>query len=274
MKKIGAILVTCLLTMLLAGCGNKVSSGKSDIYKVDVTSTSVNDVGNWEVSGKTNAPDGAKIIAVGPNSVLKDNAAYKADDIAWEKVKNGKFKVEINPIDIVDSSKSKNVKLYLFAITNYHKKLDQEKVPSSYLEAFKSKFDLTTLKLSNSQYKELNSDPDNDDSDTDNSNNDSYQSSLNKRKDNWNSSSDGEIIQVSKVWQDEHTTFVAVNEDDWNSLSETDKDSFTSDWTNSIQDIYKMSDKNGTTSVQVVSSSNHDHMLAHSSGSGSVKIDN
>lgn len=105
-------------------------------------------------------------------------------------------------------------------------------------------------------------------------NDDSYQASLDKRKDNWNNSSDGEVIQVSKVWQDMHTTFVAVDEDDWDSLSEADKDSFTSDWTNSIQDIYKMSDKNGTTSIQVVSSSNHDHTLAHGSGSGSVKIDN
>ena len=34
-----------------------------------------------------------------------------------------------------------------------------------------------------------------------------------------------------------------------------------------------MSDKNGTTSIQVVSSSNHDHMLAHGTGSGKVEID-
>ena len=102
---------------------------------------------------------------------------------------------------------------------------------------------------------------------------DSYQASLDKSKDNWNNGPDGEAIQVSKVWQDMHTTFIAVKEEDWNTLSETDKNSFTSDWTSSIQNIYKMSDKNGTTSIQVVSSSNHDHMLAHGTGSGKVEID-
>lgn len=105
------------------------------------------------------------------------------------------------------------------------------------------------------------------------SNDDSYQASLDKRKDNWNNSPDGDAIHVSKVWQDGHTAFVAVNEDDWDSLSESDKNTFISDWTDRIQDLYKMSDKNGTTSVQVVSSSNTIHILAHGNGAGGVKVD-
>lgn len=100
----------------------------------------------------------------------------------------------------------------------------------------------------------------------------SYDDSLKARMKNWNNSSDGDAIHVSKVWQDGHTTFVAVNEDDWDSLSSSDQYTFTSDWTNSIQDMYKMSDKNGTTSVLVVSSSNHYHTLAHGNGAGSVKV--
>ncbi len=124
--------------------------------------------------------------------------------------------------------------------------------------------------IMNDSDEHIGKDTSDDSSDDSNS---SYQDSLNARKDNWNSSEDGDTIHVSKVWQDGHTAFVAVNEDDWDSLSTEEKNSFTDDWTSNIQKLYQMSDKGGTTSVQIVSSSNKYHMLAHGTGSGNVKID-
>lgn len=124
--------------------------------------------------------------------------------------------------------------------------------------------------IMNDSDEHIGKDTSDDSSDDSNS---SYQDYINARKDNWNSSEDGDTIHVSKVWQDGHTAFVAVNEDDWDSLSTEEKNSFTDDWTSNIQKLYQMSDKGGTTSVQIVSSSNKYHMLAHGTGSGNVKID-
>lgn len=152
MKKICFIFI-CFLTVILTGCGNKVSSGKSDIYKADITKTTVNDANHWIVSGSTSAPDGAKIIVQGP---AKLNAATKVNDYAWAKVKNGKFKAEVSPRLVLDVAKSHKVKVYLFAITNYEKDVG-DNVPQKYLKAYKSKFDLHTLKLSKSQYRSVNS---------------------------------------------------------------------------------------------------------------------
>ena len=151
MKKICFIFI-CFLTVILTGCGDKVSSGKSDIYKVDITKTSVNAADHWIVSGTTSAPDGAKIVAQGPAEL---NAASKVNDYAWAKVKNGKFKAEISPRLILDVAKSHKVKVYLFAITNYKKEVG-DSVPKKYLKAYKSKFDLHTFKLSKDQYHFVN----------------------------------------------------------------------------------------------------------------------
>ena len=101
----------------------------------------------------------------------------------------------------------------------------------------------------------------------------SYQASLNARMNNWNSSSDGDTIKVKKVSQELHTTIVTVDKTDWKSLSTADKISFLEDWNDSMKELYSMSDKNGTTSIQVVSSSNKYDMLGHCTPTGKPKID-
>lgn len=101
----------------------------------------------------------------------------------------------------------------------------------------------------------------------------SYQDSLNTRKDNWNSSSDGDTIKVKKVSQELHTTIVTVNETDWESLSTVDKISFLEDWNDSVKRLYSMSDRNGTTSIQVVNSNNKYNILGHCTPTGKPKID-
>lgn len=103
---------------------------------------------------------------------------------------------------------------------------------------------------------------------------DSYQAALNSRKKHWNHSSDGNRIHVSAVCQDGHTTYVEVSNSDWHSLSKSDKSNFTDNWTNAIQNVYKMCKKNGQTSVQIVSSSDYSDVLATGSKSGSIKINN
>lgn len=130
-----------------------------------------------------------------------------------------------------------------------------------------------TIMNDSDSHIDSNTSDDDSDSSSSSTKDSSYQASLDARKNNWNSSSDGDTIHVSKVWQDKHTAFVAVNDDDWDNLSESEKYDFANDWTDNIQKIYSMSDKNGTTSVQIVSSDNHYHMFAHSNGAGKVKLD-
>lgn len=105
------------------------------------------------------------------------------------------------------------------------------------------------------------------------SSNSSYQDSLNARMDNWNNSSDGDDIKVTRVSQDLHTTLISVDEDEWDSLSTIEKINFIEDWNKNVKAVYSMHDKNGTTSIQVVSKSNKYHMLGHCTPSGKPKID-
>lgn len=202
--------------------------------------------GNFDLKIK-GIEDGTVKITCEDNEVKSFNSKI----ISLKKGQIVSIPIELSTDDLVPT-------FILTASNGYHKKLElynnSDTVNSSMSE--KESSESQTEKESESQ-----------------NSSDSYQASLNTRKDNWNNSSDGDVIHVAKVWQDMHTTFIAVNEEDWNTLSEADKNSFTSDWTSSVQDIYKMSDKNGTTSIQIVSSSNHDHMLAHSTGSGKIKID-
>lgn len=99
-----------------------------------------------------------------------------------------------------------------------------------------------------------------------------FTSALQKSVDNWNGGDNS--INVKKAWYKDHTTFIAVDIDDWKSLSPSAQQDFADNWLQSVQGLYRMSDKKGSTNVMIVDNGNHDHMLAHTrSLHDTMKID-
>lgn len=191
MKKIVTLLATCTLIILLAGCGNKITSKNNDIYKVDVTKVT-SDNGDWIVEGTTKAPDGSRIIATSPSDMATGENTATTEDDSSVKVEDGKFTTHIDPIDVMDTDnakKGKKAKLYLFAVTNYKKKND-DMIPKRLLKTYKSNFDLIDLSLSSKQAKyfnDLGSDVDKDTDESINTESDSSESSSTNQSDDTNS---------------------------------------------------------------------------------------
>lgn len=191
MKKIVTLLATCTLIILLAGCGNKITSKNNDIYKVDVTKVNSDD-GDWIVEGTTKAPDGSRIIATSPSDMATGENTATTEDDSSVKVEDGKFTTHIDPIDVMDTDnakKGKKAKLYLFAVTNYKKKND-DMIPKRLLKTYKSNFDLIDLSLSSKQAKyfnDLGSDVDKDTDESINTESDSNESSSTNQSDDTNS---------------------------------------------------------------------------------------
>lgn len=191
MKKIVTLLATCTLIILLAGCGNKITSKNNDIYKVDVTKVTSDD-GDWIVEGTTKAPDGSRIIATSPSDMATGENTATAEDDSSVKVEDGKFTTHIDPIDVMDTDnakKGKKAKLYLFAVTNYKKKND-DMIPKRLLKTYKSNFDLIDLSLSSKQAKyfnDLGSDVDKDTDESIKTESDSSESSSTNQSDDTNS---------------------------------------------------------------------------------------
>lgn len=191
MKKIVTLLATCTLIILLAGCGNKITSKNNDIYKVDVTKVTSDD-GDWIIEGTTKAPDGSRIIATSPSDMATGENTATTEDDSSVKVEDGKFTTYIDPIDVMDTDnakKGKKAKLYLFAVTNYKKKND-DMIPKRLLKTYKSNFDLIDLSLSSKQAKyfnDLGSDVDKDTDESINTESDSSESSSTNQSDDTNS---------------------------------------------------------------------------------------
>lgn len=191
MKKIVTLLAACTLIILLAGCGNKITSKNNDIYKVDVTKVTSDD-GDWIIEGTTKAPDGSRIIATSPSDMATGENTATTEDDSSVKVEDGKFTTYIDPIDVMDTDnakKGKKAKLYLFAVTNYKKKND-DMIPKRLLKTYKSNFDLIDLSLSSKQAKyfnDLGSDVDKDTDESINTESDSSESSSTNQSDDTNS---------------------------------------------------------------------------------------
>ena len=200
--------------------------------------------GNFNLKIKATKNSTAKIKEGEPDTVSA-NEYYKTTKINLSKNKTTNITLHLNADDPVHK--------YTIVSNGYKKHIEVY----NNSEAYSSSESAKDSSLSASESSSSNS----------------YQASLDARKNNWNNSSDGDVIKVIKVSQELHTTLIAVDEDEWNSLSTTDKIDFMKDWNDSVKKIYSMSDKNGTTSIQVVSSSDKYDMLGHCTPSGKPKID-
>lgn len=161
-----AALVILLIIVIITTLNKdkpKVSTAEGQtIYKVKVTSTTVDDMSDWKISGTTNAPDGAKLFATYGDSTDDEdfgvNAATATSLTSWATVKNGKFTMYVDPLTLHYKSTYKpdsSIKSYLFAVTGLKGKLEKYDTESNISDHMKSSIidtiKITKLTLNSSQ---------------------------------------------------------------------------------------------------------------------------
>lgn len=174
-KNFNSKLVCLLLAIIftLTGCSssNSTNSAKAShtgqtIYSVEVKKVKTDDDGDFIVSGKTNAPDGSKILAEG-KADESENEALNVDEDGYAKVKKHKFVAQISADDLTDSTIKEGLKIKarIFAITKYHVAYDDFKITKKVQKAAKS-LPFVNLKV-DSKLAKYFADDDDSDSDTD-----------------------------------------------------------------------------------------------------------
>lgn len=145
-----------------------IKTANYKLYKLRVDNVSVTDLSDWKVEGTTDAPDGAKLFATyGDENDDNDyglNAASSSYVDSWSTVRDGKFTMYVNPLDLHYEETYKgntNFQAFLFAITGLKgglSKYNDEPVISSKLKGLiPKKVDTTELTLNDSQADYYNS---------------------------------------------------------------------------------------------------------------------
>ncbi len=173
MKKVTAIIfsIFCLMTILTA-CGSNSSSSSSSshkvagykMYSVNVKSIKEDkDDHEFTVTGTTDAPDGSKIYASSTDTSYieyGENAASSTGDIdEWAKVKDGKFKANVDPNDLYYGKfkEGQKVSAYIFAIKEFDQGMHSSyKFTKSQMNKIKAIASVSDFKISAEIAKYLN----------------------------------------------------------------------------------------------------------------------
>lgn len=182
-NKLGCIGVILLILVMLARCSSCAQSNLENklhddgIYKVEITKVSSED-GDFILKGKTDAPDGSKILAQG-NLDKSKNEAESTEYGEYAKVKKHKFSVSMDASHLKDGDlkKGQKVKVRIFAIKNYSIKFDDHKITKKVQKIISKQIDPVTLTVNSGiadYYKDDDDDSDEDDgSDSDDPDSDS-----------------------------------------------------------------------------------------------------
>ncbi|QNQ81407.1 hypothetical protein [Lactobacillus sp. PV034] len=196
MKKGKALLVGLLglLTcFLIVACGAKKEQAKPytaykglKVYPVTITNIKSKE-GDLILKAKTQAPDGAKVLAKsesGADYSINDNVASSddSDGYTYARVENKKVNFKIDDLfPLVKETKDLNVKdtklkFKVFAVTGYDEKFDQETLTAALRKAInKAKIKTTTFKVNKelaNYYTDLDKDDDSDSNDSDSNDSD------------------------------------------------------------------------------------------------------
>lgn len=175
-NKLGCIGVIVLILLMLARCSSCAQSDvdselhEAGIYKVEITKVQSKD-GDFILKGKTDAPDGSKILAQG-TYVKEENEASAVDDDNYAKVKDNKFTMQLDTNNSTEKEieKGVKVKVRIFAIEKYSKDFDDYYLTKKVRRIIAKEIDPVTLtvtkKMSNHYVDEDDSDEE-DDSDSD-----------------------------------------------------------------------------------------------------------
>jgi hypothetical protein len=164
LKKI-SILIGISFLSLLVGCGKQATKNDTEkVYNTKVTKVSAKG-SYWHVQGTTNAPSGAKIIVTPSSSNASNyglNQTAYADSTRYSIVKNNKFSTNVatigsNKYSYNNFKAGQKSKLYIFAITNYHKKITPPTISQKIITEVASSFSPKILITYTSQINYLNS---------------------------------------------------------------------------------------------------------------------
>ena len=145
------VAIVVLIGIVSAACGTKknVSSGTTykglTVYPTKIKSVKTSDLdirSIVEVTGTTNAPDGAKVMAQAPiGGRSKFSNLGSSEDTSYAKVKNHKFKLCISTGLVLLQNKNldehKYMKVKIFAVTGYNVKYSELKITKDLDQAVK-----------------------------------------------------------------------------------------------------------------------------------------
>lgn len=158
--KARVILPIILSMVLLTSCGNKYVAkvGNKEIYQTNIDRVAHDDTCDWVLSGTTDAPDDSKILVT---TYDKESEEYGINGSESSKsptnlgiVQNGKFKVNVDPIEIADLSDQtigKKTKLLVFAVKNYDRKWVDTTIPKNIVNNARKILQPETVSISKSQ---------------------------------------------------------------------------------------------------------------------------
>ena len=176
-SKFGCITLFVILLLMLTRCSACSSSNSENashedgIYEVEITKTSSED-GDFILKGKTDAPDGSKILAQG-NLDESENEAESIDYGEYAKVKNHKFSARVEAGYLTDSDvkEGQKLKVRIFAIKKYAVKFDDYKITKKVRRIITKQIDPVTLTV-NKQIADYYTDNDDDSDETDDTDSD------------------------------------------------------------------------------------------------------
>ena len=175
-NKLGCIGVIVLILLMLARCSSCAQSDvdselhEAGIYKVEITKVHSKD-GDFILKGKTDAPDGSKILAQG-TYVKEENEASAVDDDNYAKVKDNKFTMQLDTNNSTEKEieKGVKVKVRIFAIEKYSKDFDDYYLTKKVRRIIAKEIDpvtLTVTKKMSDHYVDEDDSDEEDDSDSD-----------------------------------------------------------------------------------------------------------
>lgn len=161
---------------MLARCSSCAQSDvdselhEAGIYKVEITKVQSKD-GDFILKGKTDAPDGSKILAQG-TYVKEENEASAVDDDNYAKVKDNKFTMQLDTNNSTEKEieKGVKVKVRIFAIEKYSKDFDDYYLTKKVRRIIAKEIDpvtLTVTKKMSDHYVDEDDSDEEDDSDSD-----------------------------------------------------------------------------------------------------------
>ncbi|MDE7050014.1 MAG: hypothetical protein K2O75_04005 [Lactobacillus sp.] len=242
-NKLGCIGVIVLILLMLARCSSCAQSDadselhEEGIYKVEITKVQSKD-GDFILKGKTDAPDGSKILAQG-TYVKEENEASAIDDDNYAKVKDHKFTMQLDTNNSTEKEieKGVRVKVRIFAIEKYSKDFDDYYLTKKVRRIIAKEIDPVTLtvtkKMADHYVDEDDSDED-DDSDSDDADSDSDQDqSKTEDKDKSKSESEESEDKKEDAEQSEDTKEKASSQSNTDTSSENkNSDTSTGESTN------------------------------------------
>lgn len=233
-NKFGCFAIIAILMVILTRCSSCGQSNshqhENGIYDVEITKVQSKD-GDFILKGKTDAPDGSKILAQGTYN-KEENEASAIDDDNYAKVKDHKFTMQLDTNNSTEEEieKGLKIKIKVVAIEKYSTKFKDYYLTKKVRKIISKEIDPITLTV-NSKIADYYIDDDNgseeesDDSDSDDADSDSADT----KDENSDSKSEDETKIDSESKAEDKDTSNSDNSDDSSKNSSQSDDNISSE---------------------------------------------